>query len=264
MPRNSITGQSMTEFLIIVPIVVVLIMGAVQLVFVYQAKTTLNYATFEAARAASLENASLSAMQAGLARGMAPYFTRPGSEALGSTEDLANVDETADVTQLAADVARGHQKAKDEIAAGYVHFERINPTPEAFDDAWAYDIGGGEREIPNDHLLFRASTPGGSSGLSIQDNNLLKIRVTWCMKLIVPFVNRFFVASARTLGTYDEDAAQWHTDRGSNIDGAWGNYEAWCLSSHERTPGDYRWPVVAHAVIRMQSAPRSCPGCFEP
>ncbi len=254
----------MTEFLVIVPLLMVLIMGALQLIFVYQAKTTVNYATFEAARAASLEHASLAAMQAGFARGMAPYFTRPGGETVSSTADLAALDESADIAQLAADVVRGHQRAKDEIAAGYVRFERINPTPQAFNDSWAYDIGNGEREIPNNHLLFRSAVPGGASGLTIQDNNLLKIRVTYCMKLIVPFVNRFFVASARTLGSFDADEAQWHTDRGKNLDSSWGSYEAWCLSSHERTPGDYRWPVVSHAVIRMQSAPRSCPGCFGP
>ena len=84
------------------------------------------------------------------------------------------------------------------------------------------------------------------------------------MKLIVPFINRFFVASARTLGAYNEDDAQWYTDRGTAIDSGWGISEADCLSNHERTPGDYRWPVVSHAVIRMQSPARSCPGCFAP
>ena len=42
-------------------------------------------------------------------------------------------------------------------------------------------------EIPNDHLMYRVANGGG---MSIQDANLLKIRVTYCVKLVVPFVDR--------------------------------------------------------------------------
>ena len=45
-----------------------------------------------------------------------------------------------------------------------------------------------ENEIPNDHLMYRVANDG--EGMSIQDANLLKIRVTYCVKLVVPFVDR--------------------------------------------------------------------------
>ena len=59
--------------------------------------------------------------------------------------------------------------------------EIISPTKAAF-DALQQD-----NRIPNDNLMYRS---GDGDGMSIQDANLLKIRVTYCVRLIVPVVNR--------------------------------------------------------------------------
>jgi len=53
----------MVEFLIVLPVMLLLVMGILQFAFIYQAKITLNYAAFQTARAGSLNNASMSAME---------------------------------------------------------------------------------------------------------------------------------------------------------------------------------------------------------
>jgi hypothetical protein len=48
----------------------------VQFVLLYQAKSTLDVAALEAAREGAVKHGSMSAMQAGLARGLAPLYAR--------------------------------------------------------------------------------------------------------------------------------------------------------------------------------------------
>ncbi len=228
-------GQSMTEFAIILPILLFLILGALQFIFIYQVKTTLNYATFEAARAGSLENAQIDAVQNGFSRAMAAYFTRPADD--------------TDIQKSAA-VVRARELVRQQIEDGLVRFERINPTQNSF-DTFGEDAGGGMIEIPNSHLIFRDAGPTDNRGLSIQDANLLKIRITYCVDLIVPFANRIIETAAKGF-TDSPDPGDALTCE--NCDA----FEAQCMDPDDST----RITVVSHAIIRMQSPAQSCPNCF--
>lgn len=157
----------MTEFLIVLPIMLMLLLGAVQFAFIYHAKTTLNYATIESAKAGSLENAQISAMENGFSRGLAPLFTH---------------DDTVPAVNQARVFVR------QEITDGHVKIERINPSKQSFDD-FAISVSG-ITQIPNDNLMLRVAKVGSLSGQTIQDANLLKIRITYCYPLYVPFVNK--------------------------------------------------------------------------
>ena len=164
-PRLS-SGQAIVEYIIIFPVLIILIMGAVQIALIYQAKFTLNYATFMGARQGALKNANLNSIKDGVAAGMTPLFMRwSGSGAPGLVDlSKARVIATIEVfNPMTAEV------------------RIISPTKAAIDD-----LGGGT-EIPNDNLMYRSGT---GDGMSIQDANLLKVRVTYCVKLVVPFVNR--------------------------------------------------------------------------
>ena len=59
----------MVEYLIIFPALLLLILGAIQFALIYQAKFTLNYATFMAARQGALKNAKMTSIKDGLAGG---------------------------------------------------------------------------------------------------------------------------------------------------------------------------------------------------
>jgi hypothetical protein len=168
-------GQSATEFLIIFPLLVMLVFGIIQFALMYQTRATLNHATLLAARAGAMHNGSHAEMRAALARGLAPLFA---SEA--SPEGYA--------------VALG--KAQIEASEGYTAIDVLNPTSDALNDfGRSRSDGQSGSELPNDTLSYRSTAAGGSSGVSIQDANLLHIRVTYCMRLIVPVIDRLLYAT---------------------------------------------------------------------
>ena len=166
--RSVQRGQTMTEYIVILPLLLILILGVIQFALIYQAKSSLNYATFMGARQGALMNAQKPSIKQGVASGMAPYFMRTSSSA------------------ALTDVSKARLIAAIEVFnTKTTRVDILSPTQSAFDD---FSNGDGSI-IPNDNLMFRNATPG-KSGMSIQDANLLKIRVTYCVKLVVPFVNR--------------------------------------------------------------------------
>lgn len=213
-------GQSMTEFLVVMPVMLLLILGAIQFIIIYQTKTTLNYATFEAVRAGTLENASREAVENGFTRGLAPLFAR-------FKTTLDEEDGSGSYTNLAQKVTDARRLARDEIADGYVKIELLHPTPRMF-----RAFGG---TIPNDNLGFRPNI----NGFSPQDANLLKIRITYCMRLIVPMVNGIISAIPST-------------DVSTN---------SIVRSCYD--PNEFRYPIVSTALMRMQSDVKRCRGCYD-
>jgi hypothetical protein len=161
------SGQAMVEYIILFPVLLLLVLGTIQIALIYQAKFTLNYAAFMGARQGALKNANMNSIKDGVAAGMTPLFMRwdgtgtPGLVSLTKARIIATIEVFNPLT------------AKVEI---------ISPTQAAFDA-----LNGGGTEIPNDNLMYRSSS---GDGMSIQDANLLKIRVTYCVKLVVPFANR--------------------------------------------------------------------------
>lgn len=215
--RNQL-GQSMTEFLVVMPVMLLLILGAIQFILIYQTKTTLNYATFEAVRAGTLENASRTSIEHGLTRGLAPLFARfPTTVEQAGTSDGYNA--------LAVKVKAAREFARDEITNGYVKIELLHPTSEMFDKF-------PDNTIPNDHLGFRENI----NGVSVQDANLLKIRISYCMKLIVPLVNSLIA------------------DKGDD------KFNLNCGDA-----GEQRLNIVSTATMRMQSPAIKCKvdPCFD-
>ncbi|MCE9641549.1 MAG: pilus assembly protein [Betaproteobacteria bacterium] len=157
-------GQAMIEYLIIFPALLLLVLGAIQFALIYQAKFTLNYATFMAARQGALKNAKLTSIKDSLAGGMTPLFMRAGT-----TPDLADL-------------------AKARLIATIEVFNPLTSTVEIISPTQAaYDVMNDGTAMPNDNLMYRS---GSGDGMSIQDANLLKVRVTYCVRLMVPFVNR--------------------------------------------------------------------------
>jgi hypothetical protein len=161
------SGQAMVEYIILFPVLLLLVLGTIQIALIYQAKFTLNYATFMGARQGALKNAKMTAIKDGVAAGMTPLFMRwdgtgnPGLVSLSKARVIAAIEVFNPMTSTV---------------------EIINPTKKAFDD-----LAAGAAELPNDNLMYRS---GLGDGMSIQDANLLKIRVTYCVKLVVPFANR--------------------------------------------------------------------------
>lgn len=177
-------GQASTEFLIALPLLILLLFGIIQFAMIYQARATLNHATMLAARAGALHNGNRNEMRAALARGLAPLFAAAPSD---------------------AGYLKAWEKARlQETLPTLATLAVLNPTRAAFTDFARPRLDGkGGRELPNDTLNYRNSAPGGASQISVQDANLLHLRVTYCFRLIVPVVDRVIYAVANALTPAD-------------------------------------------------------------
>ncbi|MFO1300395.1 MAG: TadE/TadG family type IV pilus assembly protein [Burkholderiaceae bacterium] len=256
-------GTAFVETLLAVPIVLLLGLGALQWAMLFHARTALEYALLEGARAGSVAQARPDAIEAGLARGLMPFWfgvdaTRPWAVAVGASG-----------VQL-----------RQGLAAGWVAWRQIAPTVEGFGD-WgepARDAAGypvpGLVEIPNDSLQWSSLRPpaGGVAGLrgdepigarsqqTLTDANLLKLELRYGVPMTVPLVGRIAVwvmriadgcaaPSARRLGAVDLG-----TPSPAPTPRAWAC--AMYLAPDASGAPVPRWPVRAGATIRMQSAAR--------
>lgn len=203
-PRRAASGQSMVEFIIAAPVLLFLILSIVQFVLLYRIKATLDYAALEAARAGAVHGADKGEMKNGLARGMTPLFAHKTS-----------------VTELET----AYVKSKAEMAL-FGKVEVINPTRSAWNEHKEKQYNG-KYALPNDSLAFRSDSIG-RSGVSVQDANILKIRVTYQAPLVVPFVSWVLKGKSEYLKS--------DTFEGSPLN-----------------PITDRLPIESYAIVRMQS-----------
>ena len=208
-PRRS-RGLAMAESLIAMLFLWVVLGAAVELALLFRTKAALNHATLQAARSAMVANAEPQALVNGLARGLLPLF--------GPTPGLAGAAETLT------------ERALPEV----VQFARVrvlNPNRRAFDDF--AESRNGNREIPNDDLHLLPDTTGESSGLSLQDANLLRVEVVYGAPLRIPIIADLLLATLQATGVVAAEGA----------------FQAALLEAR-------RVPVLATATVRMQSPAR--------
>jgi hypothetical protein len=218
LPLSRQSGQSMVELLVILSAMLMLIFGTIQFALIWNAKITLNYAVFEAARAGTLNNATYDSIKEGFARGLAPLysFDEDDTDQVGAFQDARSkiLDEFDTTEQL-------------------IRIERLNPTDESFAD-FADETG----YIPNDNLRYRSSAISHRSGSSLQDANLLHLRVTYWYPLYVPLVNSLMFSTVICEGKWKNDKV--------------------CDQS---TP---RIPLTSTTVLRMQTPAHNTDGFYEP
>lgn len=216
------SGATLVEFVVVVPTLLFMLMNLIQYGLLYHAKSQLNYATFEAARAGTVANADPAAIRTAFTRAMTGYYG-------GGTTTAA----------LAASYAKA---AADSAAA---RIEILAPSTESFDDyaspALAARLGRSTRVIPNAGIAFLrcpADRPGcnsdpasNRSGQTLADANLLKLRITYGIpeSKQIPLAGRFMTWALGVLNPADADAFR----RALVTDG--------------------RIPVVTHTMMRMQS-----------
>ncbi|HEX8987257.1 MAG TPA: TadE/TadG family type IV pilus assembly protein [Rhodocyclaceae bacterium] len=277
--RRSGRGQALVEYLILLPTLLLLVLGAIQFALLYRIKSTLNYATFVGARQGALKNASTTSIKDGIAAGMTPLFTfGPDMGSMLKGRAIAMIEVFNPLTMKVT---------------------VVNPTADAatdfaVDDPEDTSNPKKKKVIPNDNLTYRPTSAGSKSGISIQDANLMKIRVTYCAKLIVPLANvtiyslvngikgtenlanEWFAESTAT-ATTPNDCSQLKDRFGSKVDsitdaasqiGVDLGFLSTALDdisnalSGATIPGldwgigGYRIPITAEAVVRMQSPAR--------
>lgn len=187
-------GAAMTELLVSLPALLLLGLGGLQTALIYDAKTTINYATFEAARAGAVGHAQSSAIKSELGLRLAPLYGGDGTP-----------------RKAIAAITRSSLEVQDPR---FTKIEIINPTVEAFDD-YGRDIVDPRTNqthfgIPNSHLRWRDQSVNSNSGVNVQDANLLKIKTTFGYELKVPLMDRVIPAIMRQ---FDPDNSQFYNSR---------------------------------------------------
>jgi hypothetical protein len=229
----------MTEFLIVAPLLLFFGFVTVQFVLLYQAKSTLDVAALEAAREGAVKHGSMSAMQAGLARGLAPLYARH-ADATGVQSALLAAQ--GDVTKRAA------IEIVSPTAAMTRDFARSRFYP---------DEGVTHDEIPNDTLMYRDTSRGAESGVDVQDANLLKLRVHFCFDMIVPIANKVLYYATNVIGNVAANGVFSREPADANVD-AYGSPrrpDSLCKTTLADGLQDQRWPIAleSEAIVRMQS-----------
>ncbi|MCU7891231.1 MAG: pilus assembly protein, partial [Candidatus Thiodiazotropha sp. (ex Ustalcina ferruginea)] len=107
-------GSAMTELLVSLPALLLMGLGGLQTALLYDAKTTLNYATFETARKGAVNHAQSDPLRKALGLRLAPLFGGDGSP-----------------RKAIAAITRSSLDVQDPR---FTEIEIINPTVEAFDD----------------------------------------------------------------------------------------------------------------------------------
>jgi hypothetical protein len=233
-------GAGLVETIVVLPTLLMVIMCIWQAALVYRAKSSVNYAALEAARAGSVANADASAINAAFQKAMVPYY--------GGGRTYAEL--TATAARVAAD-----------LTSAAVRIEILSPTQESFTDyqspaaqAALNDVaerearrsGGSatrvtEQVIPNtglDQLSCPRDVPGcnndparNQSGQSLLDANLLKLRITYGITEAkqMPLAGRLYTWALNRMGVGVSDA-----------------FVQALLEAR-------RIPVVVHTTVRMQS-----------
>lgn len=163
-------GVSMIETLLVFPVMFLIGLGIVHLGLIYQAQSNLEYAALMAARVGSVTSVDVSRMREEVSRRMSP-------SQIGATP----------------------------FSPDDVLIEIINPTKVMFDRCGQEPLDttacSGQCEIPNFGLQYRDPDDiDCDGGASIQDANLLRIKVTIRFDSKIPFMNmRLFPGDSRNM-----------------------------------------------------------------
>lgn len=206
-------GSAMIEFVVVGPLLVLLGTTVLQYALMFNAKNMLNHASFMAAREGAVANANLASVRQAYARALVPLYGG-GRSAREMGEALVRA--TADTTSV------------------NTRIELISPTLESF-AAYGNDPAmkakyGGRRAIPNSHLGLRGTAVDTNSGQSVQDANVIKLRITHGYELRVPLAS-----------TVMQFMMRWN-DPGT---------DAFLTSLYAQR----RIPLVTHITLQMQSDP---------
>ncbi len=215
-------GLAMVEFVVVGPMLALIGLGLIQYAMLFFAKNQINHASFMAARAGSMGNANIDTVKTEYTNALIPLYG-------GGTN--------------AAELAESRVKALAAVGASQI--ELLNPTAESFQD-WndpklqAKYGTGSKRVIPNANLAFKDQSVKSSSGQTIQDANLIKLRIIHSYEPRIPLARTIFSAYLKAADPRDNPV-----------------YTAMVQQGHI--------PVVTNVTLHMQSdaiegSPISAPG----
>ena len=199
----------MVELIILFPLFLLILFAIIEFSLIYRAKFTLNHAAQQVARAGSLNNACMGAMDEQLVRSMTPLYLKRDPDYLSFTKV---------------------QIVKREAIKIYTDVDVISPSLEIFNrfkekiplyPAQISDCASKSYRVkafkpvdilPNDNLQFRSQNikqikvKGESIDINIQDANLLKVQVRFCHRLAFPVIDMILDAIQRSPPGFNTDS----------------------------------------------------------
>jgi hypothetical protein len=239
----------MIEFVYAGSLITLLGLAIIQYILVFNAKNLINHATFMAARAASVSNATPESALAAYTKALIPLYGGGANNSellktyLRAKCDLSTSLASCNAVSLGGSGLSnpGNSSLTNNIPNAAVQITILNPTKESFDD-WAdpalssanYAKGKGKdgadaRVIPNGGQAYKSATDiKASSGQNIQDANLLKLKIEHGYELKVPLVSTLWQFLMR-----------WNNDGKSEF------------NTQQYLRG--RIPIVSHITVHMHS-----------
>lgn len=204
----------MVEFVVVGPIITILGLAILQYCLMFFAKSQINHAGFMAARAGSVAHANIEAIKSAYVRALIPLY--------GGGRDTA-------------EIAVAYAKASADLNSATLRIEIINPIKESFDDHATNASLNDKyqaRAIPNAGIGLRPKADvesiGASSGQSLQDANLLKLRITHGYRPKVWLVGMLYQKYQQWMDTETDDF-------------------------HTQLINSGHIPMVSHVTLEMQS-----------
>lgn len=231
-PRQASRGAGAAELVVVLPLALLCLLGVIQMGLLFHAKGQLNHAAVQAARAGSIAHAGEARIREGLARGLVPFMgggldagqlATSYARALGEAA-LARIEILSPVQQSFTDYASPAEAQRLRVEENLDGSEPVIPN---------LNIAG--RACPYDRAGCNADPARNASGQSLQDANLLKLRITWGIPAgkQVPLAGPAIVQVLRAQALLDPALP----------------------AAHRALIAAGRIPVVATAIVRMQSEP---------
>jgi len=225
--RRSTRGAVLTEAVIVLPVLLLTMLVMMQIALLFHAKSSVNYAIFEAARAGSTQHADIDVIKRAFQKAMVPYYGggRNELELVGTTLKMQweNLAEPAFRIRILSPSRPSFEDYNSPaLQESYRTGEPVIPS-----------VGLAELRCPRDVPDCNSNPTSNRSGQSLKDANLLKLHVTFGVppSKQLPIVGRIMVWALARRAAADGDA-----------------FELGQLATG-------RIPIVASAVIRMQSDP---------
>lgn len=245
------SGQALVEHLVLWPTLVLITMACIQAAFIFRGYSTLETATFMAAREGSVNNAFKTPMKKMLSQAMTPLdlkaspnFLSYGVSATTTYAEnilLPKAAGGADIDIISPSKAMFNTFAKSQYVLQSC--TKNCPSGGKYKEA-AQTV----KQIPNDNLSVRSSAAsnvtatGGSVAIDLQDANLLKIRSHWCLPMEVPIIN---IAVFQTMNLLNAPTTESASCAAKTV--AHNAVSAWRV---------YYIPLSASSIVRMQSPVR--------
>ncbi|MEK8031080.1 TadE family protein [Ideonella sp. DXS29W] len=240
-------GVSMVEFVIVFPVAALFVLTLIQVGFIYMAKSTLNNATFMAARAGALNNANMTVITDALKRGLIPFYQDSSITNDVQRMTLAYMNPNPLRNSVLTD-AFGPKPWRTQVTL-------LSPSSDTFADYGVRDNVKRVTYIPNDNLQYRrqditgagTSIAGSRSKVNIRDANLLKLKVVYGYELKVPLVG--YVLRSVMCGSGGTGAAAWGDT--NIIESIEHGSISYC--KYMPTNDSVHIPIESYAIVEMQS-----------